>query len=72
LNLHRHFPYSLHVYVQDKVQKEAVPSRRKSSWKELLMLAWPGSLNVMSIIVQGMGLQYISASVSQMISGVTW
>lgn len=60
------------MYVQDKVQKEAVPSRRKSSWKELLMLAWPGSLNVMSIIVQGMGLQYISASVSQMISGVTW
>ncbi|KAK9918918.1 hypothetical protein WJX75_008024 [Coccomyxa subellipsoidea] len=54
---------------EDKVQKEAVPSRRKSSWKELLMLAWPGSLNVMSIIVQGMGLQYISASVSQMISG---
>ena len=55
---------------QDKFEKEAVPCKRKSSWKELLMLAWPGSLNVMSIIVQGMGLQYISASVSQMISGV--
>ena len=33
------------------------------------MLAWPGTLNMMSIMVQGMGLQYISASVSQMISG---
>ena len=33
------------------------------------MLAWPGALNMLSIIVQGMGLQYISASVSQMISG---
>lgn len=33
------------------------------------MLAWPGTLNMLSIIVQGMGLQYISASVSQMISG---
>lgn len=33
------------------------------------MLAWPGMLNMLSIIVQGMGLQYISASVSQMIQG---
>lgn len=33
------------------------------------MLAWPGTLNMLSIIVQGMGLQYINASVSQMISG---
>ena len=33
------------------------------------MLAWPGALNMLSIIVQGMGLQYISASVSQMIAG---
>ncbi|BDA48956.1 probable solute carrier family 35 member F6 at N-terminal half [Coccomyxa sp. Obi] len=53
----------------DDTLKEVVPCRRKSSWKELLMLAWPGTLNIMSIIVQGMGLQYISASVSQMISG---
>lgn len=29
----------------------------------------PGSLSVASIIVQGMGLQYISASMSMMLSG---
>lgn len=57
------------LHVQDDTLKQVVPCRRKSSWKELVMLAWPGTLNMLSIIVQGMGLQYISASVSQMISG---
>ena len=46
-----------------------VVSQERKTWRELSVLAWPGTLNMLSIIVQGMGLQYISASVSQMISG---
>ena len=37
--------------------------------KEVWALAVPGTLSVLSIIVQGMGLRYISASVSLMLSG---
>ncbi len=55
--------------MQDDLEKAAVPVRR-STWRELSVLAWPGILNMLSIIVQGIGLQYISASVSQMISGL--
>ena len=47
------------------------PSQERKTWKQLSVLAWPGALNMLSIIVQGMGLQYISASVSQMISGAS-
>jgi hypothetical protein len=49
--------------------KDGAACQEGSFWKDLMMLAWPGILNMLSIIVQGMGLQYISASVSQMISG---
>lgn len=49
---------------------EAAVCKKRKTWKELSVLAWPGTLNMLSIIVQGMGLQYISASVSQMISGM--
>jgi len=52
----------------DQGAEPAVCIKRKT-WRELSILAWPGTLNMLSIIVQGMGLQYISASVSQMISG---
>ena len=54
--------------MQDDLAKAALPAR-KSTWRELSVLAYPGILNMLSIIVQGIGLQYISASVSQMISG---
>ena len=59
---------------QPLLQKEALDtqpavSQERKTWKQLSVLAWPGALNMLSIIVQGMGLQYISASVSQMISG---
>ena len=49
--------------------KMKAPPVRATTWRELMVLAWPGLLNMLSIIVQGMGLQYVSASVSQMISG---
>ena len=48
---------------------QPVTRQETKTWKQLSVLAWPGVLNMLSIIVQGMGLQYISASVSQMISG---
>ncbi len=59
---------------QPLLQKEALHtqpavSQERKTWKQLSVLAWPGVLNMLSIIVQGMGLQYISASVSQMLSG---
>lgn len=57
--------------LQDVFANEAEQCKAGTSWKDLLVLAWPGVLNMLSIIVQGMGLQYISASVSQMISGLS-
>ena len=41
----------------------------EAGWKEICALSVPGILSVMSIIVQGMGLRYVSASVSMMLSG---
>ena len=52
-----------------EAKEGGVGALKQKTWKELAVLAWPGALNMLSIIVQGMGLQYISASVSQMISG---
>ena len=51
------------------VEEETAISKNPKTWRQLSVLAWPGTLNILSIIVQGMGLQYISASVSQMIAG---
>lgn len=51
------------------VEEETAVSKKPKTWRQLSVLAWPGTLNIVSIIVQGMGLQYISASVSQMIAG---
>ncbi len=54
--------------LQDVEEETTIPKNPKT-WRQLSVLAWPGTLNILSIIVQGMGLQYISASVSQMIAG---
>lgn len=40
-----------------------------SSYKEILILIVPGTFSVISIVLQGMGLRYISASLSMMLGG---
>lgn len=41
----------------------------QKEWSRIFSLIIPGALSVMSILLQGMGLQYISASLSMMLSG---
>lgn len=45
------------------------PEKSVATWKEVWALIVPGLFSVASIIVQGMGLRYISASLSLMLSG---
>ena len=67
---------SNHIRAQTKQHPENAgtaaadePPEYVASWKEVWALIVPGLFSVASIIVQGMGLRYISASLSLMLSG---
>ena len=50
-------------------EDDRVYESRTAQLKQVFALSVPGLLNVLSICIQGVGLQYITATVSLMLSG---